>query len=71
MPAPQARISKLGRRRCRKCLRRIDPQEEAVRVANIKSWGNLGGKVRFWLCWRCAGELEQAFDALARKAGAA
>jgi hypothetical protein len=56
--------SKKGRRLCRMCSRRIDPNEEAVRVADIKHWDNLGGKVRYWLCWRCAGELEAVLDAI-------
>ena len=66
-PATTTRKKQRGRRICRCCTRQIDPLEEAVRVANVKEWTHQVGRLRYWLCWRCAGDLEHAIDAAAKR----
>lgn len=55
-------------RRCKCCDRKLDPLEEAIRVATCKdSSGSAAiGHMRYWLCWRCAKAVEDAIPAIRR-----
>ena len=51
-----------GRRICRMCDRRVRPGERALRCADVTETTNVIGRVRYWLCWGCARDMEYGIE---------